>query len=129
MRRLTLNQGPLYSPGIPAAKPNNHAFPLMLNWPQQVLDDLRSRVPLRSRILCAISGGPDSVALAYLLKSSPYEVILGHVDHLLRKSSSKDSRFVQTLAKRWALPVKIARVSVRSYAKNQKRGLEEAARE
>ena len=45
---------------------------------------MRSWASSKTRVLCAISGGPDSVALAHLLKSAPQSLVLGHVDHQMR---------------------------------------------
>ena len=100
-----------------------------MNLPTRVQDSLRAWVPVKGRVLCAISGGPDSVALAHLLKGLPYGVVLGHVDHRMRKSSAQDARFVQKLAERWALPCETARVNVPALASQKRIGLEEAARE
>ena len=41
-------------------------------------------------ILVAFSGGADSSALVVLLKSLGYEIVLGHVDHGMRKDSHND---------------------------------------
>jgi tRNA(Ile)-lysidine synthase len=82
----------------------------------------------RSRILCAVSGGPDSVVLAHQLKAEA-DLVIGHVDHQMRTTSTRDARFVEALARRWGLPFKCARVPVPSHAAARKIGLEEAARE
>lgn len=89
---------------------------------------LQKLAPAGSRLLVAISGGPDSVALAHLLKPLPYFLVLGHVDHGLRKSSATDARFVQSLAKQWDIPFAQTKVAVRAYAARHKVGIEEAAR-
>src|ERR1035437_2800840 len=90
---------------------------------------LRAHVPVGARLLVAVSGGPDSVALAHLLKGLPYALVIGHVDHRLRRGSAKDARFVQALAREWDIPCRTVQVDVRAYARQEKRGLEESARE
>ena len=67
-----------------------------------------------SRILIAVSGGPDSVCLLDMLafKGKKYELSLGiaHVNYQLRgKDSAADERFVRTLAKRYQIPCFIKR--------------------
>src|SRR4051812_14413711 len=94
---------------------------------RRVQERMRSWLPYKSRILCAVSGGPDSVALAHFLKAMPYPIILGHVDHALRKNSAADARFVEQLAQRWGLPSRSVRVPVRAQAKTHHQGIEEAA--
>jgi tRNA(Ile)-lysidine synthase len=64
-----------------------------------------------------------------VLKSSPYRLVIGHVDHRLRRGSPADARFVRALAKAWDIPCVIAPVPVRPFARQKKIGLEEAARE
>ena len=72
---------------------------------------------------------PDSVALLHALKGMSYPIMVGHVDHGLRKNSSRDARFVQRLARRWDIPCVVKRENVRAYARTHAQGLEEAARE
>jgi tRNA(Ile)-lysidine synthase len=77
----------------------------------------------------AVSGGPDSVALLHAVKGMPFSVVIGHVDHQLRKKSGQDARFVERLARRWDLSCLVKRENVRAYARGHRLGLEEAARE
>jgi len=99
------------------------------DWTQVVSDRLCAHLTPGSKILIAVSGGPDSVALAHFLKGLSYRLVIGHVDHQLRRGSAAEARFVQKLAKEWDLPCLVARVQVRRYAARNKMGLEEAARE
>jgi tRNA(Ile)-lysidine synthase len=94
-----------------------------------VRDALAASVAEGSRLLVAISGGPDSVVLAHLLKQLPYPIIFGHIDHQLRRGSSGDAAFVKRLAKSWEIPYVGLRVHVRGEAKRLKQGIEETARD
>ena len=64
------------------------------------------------RIGLAVSGGSDSVALAFLLtkggkkKNAAKRFVILHVDHGLRKESKDEYRFVRALAKRLGVPFK-----------------------
>ena len=64
------------------------------------------------RIGLAVSGGSDSVALAFLLtkggkkKNAASRFVILHVDHGLRKESKAEYRFVKDLAKRLGVPFK-----------------------
>ena len=52
-----------------------------------------------TKISCAVSGGPDSMALLILAVASGCEVTAIHVDHALRIGSENESRVVENLAK------------------------------
>lgn len=64
------------------------------------------------RIGLAVSGGSDSVALAFLLtkggkkKNAQKRFVILHVDHGLRPESKEEYRFVRALAKRLGVPFK-----------------------
>ncbi len=85
------------------------------------------------RVLAAVSGGPDSVALAALLlklrEEMPLEVRLAHFDHRLRPESGADARFVDGLARRWVVPLETGSSDVRAFAAKKKLNLEEAGRD
>ena len=64
------------------------------------------------RIGLAVSGGSDSVALAFLLtkggkkRNAAKRFVVLHVDHGLRTESKEEYRFVRALAKRLGVPFK-----------------------
>jgi tRNA(Ile)-lysidine synthase len=81
-------------------------------------------------IVIGVSGGADSVALFYLLCSLKKEFRLNlhvaHLDHMIRKDSDKDARFVKKLAEKRKIPVTTAQINVKGLSK--KGSLEEVAR-
>ncbi len=85
------------------------------------------------RVLVAVSGGPDSVALLHLLVrlGSEWDLHLGvaHFDHGLRgEASREDARFVATLAQDLGLPIYFGEGDVRRLAHSEKISLQMAAR-
>src|SRR5262245_44253911 len=100
-----------------------------MNLERSVEKRMRACVPLKARVLVAVSGGPDSIALAHALKALSYSLVVGHIDHQMRKSSRRDAKFVRQLSAHWGLPYKEARVNVPVRAAQAGMGLEEAARE
>jgi len=82
------------------------------------------------KIIVGVSGGPDSLALLYLLNSLRKELKISlhiaHLDHRLRKDSYKDREFVQGLAQQLKLPITTAQINIKELAK--KGSLEEIAR-
>ncbi|MDD5156174.1 MAG: tRNA lysidine(34) synthetase TilS [Candidatus Omnitrophica bacterium] len=82
------------------------------------------------RIVVGVSGGPDSVALLYILNSLKNKLKISlhvaHLDHMLRKDSCRDRVFVENLAKKIKLPITCASIDIK---KTAKRGsVEEIAR-
>ena len=73
---------------------------------------INRRILPPGRIGLAVSGGSDSVALAFLLtkggrkKNAAERFVILHVDHGLRKESKEEYRFVRTLAKRLGVAFK-----------------------
>ena len=71
------------------------------------------------RIGLAVSGGSDSVALAFLLtkggkkRNAAKRFVILHVDHGIRPESKEEFRFVKALAARLGVPFKGTHVKVR----------------
>ena len=88
----------------------------------------------KARALVAVSGGADSVslllALDELIRAGKLNIRISviHVDHILRKTSAADARWVSELANRLGLQIRIRRVNVKSLAKKTRDNLEQSAR-
>lgn len=84
------------------------------------------------RIVVGVSGGPDSVALIYLLHNLSREfkisLHIAHLDHMIRKDSFKDSEFVNNLAVKLKIPVSISWINIKEIVKVKKGSLEEISR-
>ncbi len=84
------------------------------------------------KIIVAISGGPDSVALLnFLVKNKQIlkiDILATHINHLIRKESYKDENLVRNLCKNLKVRLKIFRKDIPNLAKKKKMSLEEAGR-
>lgn len=85
-------------------------------------------------VLAAVSGGPDSVALLYILReaSSRYSLRLAaaHLHHGLRGAEAdRDACFVKSLTEKLNVPCYAGKEDVRAYQQTLRISLEEAARE
>ena len=85
------------------------------------------------RVLVAVSGGPDSVALCHLLHrlrhSHKVELVVAHVHHGLRGvEADQDALFVHNLSHQLGLPMVEQRLEVRSWQKKHGGSLQMAAR-
>jgi tRNA(Ile)-lysidine synthase len=90
-------------------------------------------LPRGSRVVVALSGGSDSVALTRLLlelaEHGGFTVAgLAHLNHGLRETASRDEAFCRELADRLGLTILIEHAAVRDYAAAQALSIEAAAR-
>ena len=84
--------------------------------------------------MVAVSGGPDSVCLLYILsglrKELDIELHVAHLNHQLRGAESDaDADYVAKLARSLGIPYTVESCDVRSYQTQHHISLEEAARE
>ena len=86
-----------------------------------------------STLLVGVSGGSDSMALALILnqlkRSLGFDIHLAHLDHGLRKDSSKDARFVSQFSESLGISCTIGKEDVETYRHNKRLSMEEAARQ
>lgn len=79
-------------------------------------------------LILAVSGGVDSLSLAHALRDSDLPFIVAHLDHALREKSAEQAGQLEQLMSEWGLRFVSRRVDVAAYAKENKLGIEEAAR-
>lgn len=91
-----------------------------------------SLVPAGARVLVAVSGGADSMALLHLLwvlsSEIPFAVEVAHLDHAIRDASAGDAEFVGQVCGKLGLAFHCCRVDVPALASDLGIGMEEAAR-
>ncbi|MBI2441379.1 MAG: tRNA lysidine(34) synthetase TilS [Lentisphaerae bacterium] len=85
------------------------------------------------RILVGVSGGADSVALAWALRELAatwrLRLVIAHLNHGIRGAAAQaDAGFVRKLARRWKLPVALGRANVPLLARRHSLSLEMAGR-
>ena len=88
-------------------------------------------IPPGSKVLCAVSGGADSMCLLHMLSQrEDITLAAAHFNHQLRgKEADRDEEFVREVCSRWDIPLTVGRGDVRACAKREKRSVEEAARQ
>jgi tRNA(Ile)-lysidine synthase len=84
-------------------------------------------------VLVAVSGGPDSVALAHVLLTLAVEYsfrpAIAHLNHCLRgPDSDRDAEFVIAIARQLGVPIYAERKDVLAFQQSRRLSLEEAGR-
>ena len=82
-----------------------------------------------------VSGGADSVCLLAVLRELSvcperyYRLTVGHLSHGIRPEAQADADWVADIARRWQLPCIVESCDVPARARDEGRGIEEAARD
>lgn len=93
------------------------------------LDSVTPRITPTIPVLVAVSGGPDSVALAHVLLELGHRIEIAHFDHQTRgDGSAEDARFVEAMAKRLNVIFHLHTEDVEADAEKSPMSFEEYAR-
>ncbi len=89
--------------------------------------------PSGARVLIALSGGSDSVALTFILRelalNGGFSIAgLAHFNHQLRPTAARDEQFCRALGERLNVSFVVGDVNVADYAATERLSIEEAAR-
>ena len=89
--------------------------------------------PSGTRVLIALSGGSDSVALTFILRelalNGGFSIVgLAHFNHQLRPTAARDEQFCRALGERLNVSMVVGDVNVAEYAASERLSIEEAAR-
>ena len=86
----------------------------------------------QDKIVIGVSGGPDSMCLLNILNSLKeklkIEIIVAHVNHMIRKEADEETEYVENYCKNQKIPCYVKKVEVEKLAKEQKLGTEEMGR-
>lgn len=101
---------------------------------EQVLNTIKKYdlINENDKIICGVSGGPDSICMLDILKDLKeelkFELIVCHVNHLIREEAISDEEYVVNYCKVNNIKSYVKRIDVKKYANNNKQGTEEAGR-
>lgn len=121
-------------PSIVAARPAELLGQNVASMKSKVLDTIRRHdmIRERDRVVVAVSGGPDSMALLHvlvsLLDSLDVRPIGAHLDHGIRDESARDERFVAEFCRTRGIAFISDRVETVALASDMRVSLEEAGR-
>ncbi|MBR3614098.1 MAG: tRNA lysidine(34) synthetase TilS [Clostridia bacterium] len=86
------------------------------------------------RIVCGVSGGPDSISMLNILKEIKdekiynFEIFVAHINHGLRENAKIDEKYVLEYCEKNNIQCFILNANIKHEAEKQKRGLEETGR-
>ena len=86
------------------------------------------------KIVCAVSGGPDSICMLDILRRIKeenkinFDIIVCHINHMIRVEATADEQYVENYCKKYQIPFFVKRVDVKKIAEANKQGTEEAGR-
>lgn len=94
------------------------------------LPDGGSSIPPGSKVLCAVSGGADSMCLLHMLSQrEDIDLVAAHFNHQLRsRESDEDEAFVRNICTQWNIPFTAGQGDVLAFARQKGFSTEEAAR-
>lgn len=101
---------------------------------EQVLNTIKKYdlINENDKIICGVSGGPDSICMLDILKDLKeelkFEIIVCHINHLIREEAISDEEYVVNYCKENNIKCYVKRIDVKNYANNNKQGTEEAGR-
>ena len=101
---------------------------------EEVLETIKkyNLIQKDDKIVLAVSGGPDSMAmLNCLIKLKDrilFDVVVAHINHGLRENATIDEKYVEEYCQNKNLPFFVLHADIKKEALSEKRGIEETGR-
>jgi len=84
----------------------------------------------KDKLVLAVSGGKDSVAMAHLFSSLEYDFVIAHCNFMMRgEESDEDASFVKELSEKLNIPFFYKKFNTKKYSKENKVSIQMAARD
>ena len=87
----------------------------------------------KDKIVIGVSGGPDSICLLHVLyglkERLGIEIVVAHVNHMLRDVADLETEYVQNFCKKLGIEFYVKKADILEISKTQKKGTEEVGRQ
>ena len=87
---------------------------------QKVSEELKNLIMPQEKIVVGVSGGPDSMCLLHILNKLKYNIIVAHINHMIRNDASEDEAYVKDYCDKYNIPIYIKRIDVTQKSNNEK---------
>ncbi len=101
---------------------------------EKVLDTIKkyNLIEAKDKVLLGVSGGPDSIAMFYILnklsKELDFEIFVAHINHGIREEATDDEQYVEKWCEKFGVKCFVLHAKVEELAKEEKLGVEETGR-
>ena len=103
---------------------------------EQILKTIKkyNLIEQNDRIVCGVSGGPDSICMLDILrrikeeKVIDFDIIVCHINHLIREDATDDEQYVEKYCQKYNISFFAKRIDVVKIAEKNRQGTEEAGR-
>ena len=90
-------------------------------------------IEMNDKIVIGVSGGPDSICLLHVLyglkEKLGIEIVVAHVNHMLRDVADLETEYVQSFCKKLEIECYVKKADILEISKTQKKGTEEVGRQ
>lgn len=90
-------------------------------------------IEMNDKIVIGVSGGPDSICLLHVLyglkEKLGIEIVVAHVNHMLRDVADLETEYVQKFCKKLGIQCYVKKADILKISKTQKKGTEEVGRQ
>ena len=90
-------------------------------------------IEMNDKIVIGVSGGPDSICLLHVLyglkEKLGIEIVVAHVNHMLREVADLETEYVQNFCKKLGIQCYVKKADILEISKTQKKGTEEVGRQ
>ena len=97
---------------------------------QKVLETIKKYNLIQNgdKIVLGVSGGPDSISMLDKTNNLDFNIVVAHVNHMIREEAGEDLEFVKNFCNKIGVEFYSKSIDIQKIANTNKIGTEEAGR-